>query len=254
MAERFTARRRDSLVQMVLAEGFVSVTDAAKRLGVSGETIRKDLIALDSSGAILKSRGGAVAPDSLQEVPARQKAVEGADAKAKVAKMALELVPENGTIVLDAGTSTLALAKLLSARSGLTVFTNSVSALDCLLGSENDVFILGGRVRSTSQAVVGGWAAQQLGSVAADVAFMGTDGFSSEIGPTTKVYEEAEIKRRMVASARKVVVLADKRKFGTAAPFQFAPWDGVDVLATDSVPEDFEMESIRAAVGSVLTC
>lgn len=254
MAKRFTAQRRDSLVQMVLAEGFVSVADAARRLGVSGETIRKDLIALDESGVILKSRGGAVAPESVQEVPVRQKAVEGADAKAKVAKAALALVPEGGTVLLDAGTSTLALARLLALRSGFTVFTNSVSALECLTGSENEVFMLGGRVRPTSQAAVGSWACRQLESVTADVAFMGTDGFTSDVGPTTKVFEEAEVKRRMVASARKVVVLADGRKFGAAAPFQFVAWDDVDVLVTDAVPEGFDVSHIDSAPGSLLTC
>lgn len=245
MAKRFTAQRRDQLARLVINEGYLSATEAAQRLNVSTETIRKDIIYLEQEGIVRKSRGGALSPLNAPEKPVIEKITEQAEAKNEIALKALDLVPENGTIILDSGTSTLALAQLLALRSDLTIFTNSSAALDCLAKSENDVFILGGRIRSSSLAVVGDWVAQQLASIVVDMAFMGTDGFAGHGGPATASFDEAEIKRLMIKSSRQSVVLADSSKFSSSTPFMFAPWSSIDVLVTDLKEQREELSRIE---------
>lgn len=234
MKRRFTAERRNLLAQTIISEGHVSVSEASEKFDVSTETIRKDLIYLEKEGIIKKSRGGAMPTAEVLEKPVIQKKTENAESKNKIAMKALDLIPPGGNILLDAGTTTLALARLLTLESGLTIFTNSTAALNLLADSQNKVFILGGMVRSSSLAVVGNWANDQLLSINVDVAFIGTDGFKNFSGPATASYEEAEIKKNMLKVSNKNIVLADSSKFATTTPFQFGTWSQVHTLVTDN--------------------
>lgn len=233
MKKRFTANRRSQLAQAIITEGRLSVSDASEKFNVSTETIRKDLIYLEKEGIIKKSRGGAMPASEALEKPVIQKGTEHADAKNQIAKKALEFIPASGIILLDAGTTTLALARLLALESNLTVFTNSTAALNVLAESQNKVYILGGQVRPSSLAVVGQWANEQICSIKVDTAFIGSDGFQNLAGPATYSYEEAEIKKNMLKISRQKIVLADSSKFRSGGSFQFGSWNDIDVLITD---------------------
>lgn len=233
MKRRFTAERRNQLAQTIITEGHVSVSEASEKFEVSTETIRKDLIYLEKEGIIKKSRGGAMPSAESLEKPLIQKKTEHADIKNKIALKALDFIPCNGHILLDSGTTVLALARLLTLKSGLTVFTNSAAAFNLLADSQNKVFILGGMVRPSSLAVVGSWANEQLSSINVDVAFIGSDGFKNFSGPATASYEESEIKKNMLKASSHNIVLADSSKFDTTTPFQFGTWDQIETLITD---------------------
>ncbi|MDO4976019.1 MAG: DeoR/GlpR family DNA-binding transcription regulator [Eubacteriales bacterium] len=233
MAKHFTAERRNELAEMIISEGHVTIADAASHFNVSIETIRKDMIYLEQEGIINKTHGGALPSSTILEKPVFQKRTEHQEHKKLIAKKALEYIPENATLFLDSGSTVVALAELLKLKSGLTIFTNNVAAFNTLIGSDNKLFILGGDLHQGPLAIVGKWARDQILSTRADVVFLGTDGLESFQGPTAIMYEEVDIKRAYIASARKSVLLVDSSKFQTSSRFEVASWREIDTVISD---------------------
>ncbi|WP_277239207.1 DeoR/GlpR family DNA-binding transcription regulator, partial [Merdimonas faecis] len=145
MKKRLTAERRNEIAQLLLKNGNMKASSLAEHFGVSTETIRKDLIYLESQGIAQKSYGGAIASSELLlERPIAQKEMERMEIKTAIAERAASMIPRNGVIFLDAGSTTYALARLLRLREDLTVFTNSIMVLNILSDSANQVYALGG--------------------------------------------------------------------------------------------------------------
>lgn len=234
MKKGLTTERRNEIAQLLVQDGKIKASALAKRFHVSTETIRKDLIYLEQQGIAQKGYGGAVVSNQLLERPVALKEMEHMDIKACIANRALELIPENGVIFLDAGSTTYFLAKLLMLRKDLTIFTNSVMALNLLSDSDNQVYALGGRVRGSSKGMIGPWAIQTLKSLYLDLAFLGTDGFRSLSGPSTASYEESELKKAVLGSCNRAVVLTDNSKFQSNSLFQFCGWQEIYALITNS--------------------
>lgn len=233
MKKRLTAERRNEIAKLLLQDGNIKAGELAKRFDVSAETIRKDLIYLEEQGIAQKSYGGAIASTELLERPIALKQMENMDIKTKIAKKALDFIPEKGTVILDTGSTVYALAKLLTLRSGLTVFTNSIIVLNLLADSENDVFSLGGKVRGSSKGLVGPWGLRALESIHADAAFLGSDGFKNFEGPSSASYEEAELKKAMAACCDRAVLLCDSTKFSRDSLFQFCKWEDLCAVVTN---------------------
>ena len=230
MKQRFTTQRRSQLVQMVVNEGSISITDAAKRLDVSIETVRKDIIHLDAQGMIKKVRGGAMRIKELDiEHPVSEKHSVNIDKKLAISKRALDFIPDGASIVLDAGSTPMILAELLAKKSGYTIFTNSAPALHALLESDNDIFVLGGHLRKSS----GAWTNAMLENIHPDIAIIGTDA-CTPTGPMVTPYEEVTVKRNIFSVSQKTILLADSTKFEKTAAFLVCDWDDIDVLVTDS--------------------
>lgn len=234
MKQRFSTQRHARLVQMVLDEGSVSIADAAKRLGVSIETVRKDIIDLDAQGLLKKVRGGAIRIKELDvEHPISEKHTVNADRKHVISMRALDFIPDGASIILDVGSTPLALAELLAQKSGYTIFTNSAPALNILSKSDNDVFVLGGHLRKSSGAILGDWTNAQLKTIQTDIALIGADACQPN-GPMITPYEEVTVKREMFSVSQKTLLLADSTKFEKTAAFLVCGWDDIDVLVTDS--------------------
>jgi DeoR family transcriptional regulator of aga operon len=248
----FAAKRRQQLAERLAEEGSIAVGAEARRHGVSTETIRKDLLHLEQRGLAQKSHGGAVASSVLLERSIAVKRTENVPEKAAVAGAALELLPERGVILLDAGTTTLALAHRMALLSGLTVFTNSVEVMTVLAASDNEVYALGGRIRSSSQATVGQWAVDAVRSIRVDLAFLGTDGIASSTGPSCDSFEESQLKSAVVESSGRVVVLADSMKFATEGVFRFCDWAQVHALVTNTGAPKDEVRRIGRATRLVV--
>lgn len=239
-----TAERRNKLAQILVSEGSVKVGELADMFSVSTETIRKDLNYLDKEGIAKKSHGGAIASSELLERPFSTKTLENVEAKTKIAQAALELIPNKGVIILDAGSTTYSIAKLLTIKKGITIITNSISITQILLGTDNTVYSLGGETRGSSMALVGLWTIDALSTVKVDIAFLGTDGFFSRNGPCSASFSEAEVKKAMIQSSKKSVIVCDSSKFTTDGMFQFSEWKNINYLITDSDAPEGEVKNL----------
>ena len=225
--------RRRRLAERLVERGSITVRDCAVEFGVTTETIRKDILHLETIGLAHKRFGGAVVSQNLSEGRPAVKGTAFNDAKSLIAARALELVPDGGNILIDGGTTTKALGERLALRSGYTIFTNSIPLFSTLGVSDNDVFIIGGRLHTPTMSNVGRWAVQAMRSTKVDIAFLGTDGHRGADGPMSSSYDESEFKASVIASSRTSVVLGDSSKFARTGLFQFSTWIGVDTLITD---------------------
>lgn len=234
----YAEERQQAMAQLVVELGRVSVTEIAEQFDVTTETVRRDLSALERIGLVRRVHGGAVPASALAVIEAGlgERDQANTDAKDKIAEAALALLPPaDGTVLLDAGSTTSRLARQLPRDLRLTVITHAVPVAARLAGSPNvDLHLLPGRVRPTTQAAVGADTVIALERIRADVAFLGTNGLSIDHGLSTPDRDEASTKRAMVAAARLVVCLADSSKVGTESPIRFAELIEVDVLVTDA--------------------
>jgi DeoR family transcriptional regulator, fructose operon transcriptional repressor len=232
----FAEQRQQRIVEQARQAGRVDVAELAAELAVTPETVRRDLTALERQGVLRRVHGGAIPVERLGFEPglAARDAVRRAE-KERIAKAALSELPVEGSILLDAGTTTARLAEVMPVNRDLIVVTNSLPiALSLSVRPGLTVRLVGGRVRGRTQAVVDDWALRVLGDTYVDVAFVGTNGISVERGLTTPDPAEAAVKQAMLAAARRVVVLADHTKVGAVHFARFGGLREVAVLITDS--------------------
>ena len=231
---QLAAQRHQFILDTLRTRGQVGAKAVADSLGVTHETIRKDLVLLQERGLLRRVHGGAVPVESLAyEPPVTSRTARGEE-KARIAAAAREFVPATGVVLFDSGTTTTGLAEIMPIAPELMAFTNSLPIAETLLGRVGTLSILGGRVRRETQASVDNWALRALESLRADVAFLGANAFSLEHGLSTPDEAEAAIKGAMVRAARMRVLLADSSKFGREAIYRYAQIADVDVLVTDS--------------------
>ncbi|MFE1230212.1 DeoR/GlpR family DNA-binding transcription regulator [Streptomyces sp. NPDC059442] len=239
-------QRRALILDEVRRRGGVRVNELTRRLNVSDMTVRRDLDALARQGVVEKVHGGAVpvVETSTHEPGFEAKSALELGAKEEIARTAARMVGPGTAIALSGGTTTFALAAQLLDVPDLTVVTNSVRVADVFHAARRPgsgearpgaaTVVLTGGVRTPSDALVGPVADQAIRSLHFDVLFLGVHGISVEAGLSTPNLAEAETNRRLVRSARRVVVLADHTKWGTVGLSSFARLDEVDALVTDA--------------------
>lgn len=234
MARVIVEERRNKIAQMIVANGSIKVGEIAQMFEVSTETIRKDLIYLNKKGIVKKSHGGALSTYDFSERPLHHRETENLSVKNEIAVKALELIPKKAVIYLDAGSTVLCLAKLLSLKSGYTIITGSLSAAGILANSKNVLHISGGEVSGVTMAMFGYGATSFLSKIKVDISFLGTSGFQEHNGPASIDFQDAEVKRCMIANSKKVVVLADSGKSAITALVEYTSWKNVDYFISDS--------------------
>lgn len=259
----YATERHDAILRDLHDRGRVVVAELARRLDVTTETIRRDLDALEESGHLQRVHGGAVPAgrSSLSELTVEERTRRDATGKTAIARAAARLVPATftGSVALDAGTTTAALAAELAhwrpATPGtvLTVLTNAVPIAALLQDAPHvDLHLLGGRVRGVTSAAVGPATVEQVQAFRPDVAVLGTNGISAGFGLSTPDELEAAVKAAWVRAARRAVVLADATKHGAEALVRFARLDEVDALVTDVAPPADLADALAAAEVDVL--
>lgn len=245
----YAAERQQRIVEIARDAGRVEVLSLAEVFGVTAETVRRDLTALEGRGALRRVHGGALPVDrAAMEPTLTDRLNKAGPQKRRIAERALAELPPDGTILLDAGSTTWAIAELLPPDRELTVVTNSLAIatlLETRAGTE--LYLLGGRVRHRTGAVVGEWLDQALADVQVDVAFIGANGFSVGRGFSTPDQVEAAAKRAMLHSARRAIVVADASKAGQEHFHRFARLDEVAMLITDSGLDDETVEQLDTA-------
>jgi DeoR family fructose operon transcriptional repressor len=244
----YADQRRQAVLARLRADGRVDASAIAAELGVTNETIRKDLIVLERQGLLRRVHGGALPVGPLSFEPAVSTRIYYAEEKTRIAEAALAHLPESGSVLIDAGSTTARLADRFPDDHELTVFTNTLPiALTLVNRRRLTVFTLGGRLRPVTLAEVDDWAARSLAEINVDVAFLGTNALSVEHGLTTPAPAEAAIKRRMLGSARRRILLADHSKVGGVSLCKYGDLSDIDLLITDTGLGSDERRALEGA-------
>jgi DeoR/GlpR family transcriptional regulator of sugar metabolism len=235
----FARERQQQIARIVEETGRARVTELAGSFGVSAVTIRKDLFILEGKRRVIRTHGGAIATgDSRPELAFEIRERLQRDEKVGIAAAAAGRIGDGESIVLDASTTALYIARHLKDREawhGLTVVTNSIRIASELAGHPGiTVLMLGGRVRWEALSVVGPLGDGVFRRVNVQKAFVGAAGFTIEAGLSDAMEEEAQIKRSMVAAAHEVYAVVDHTKWGRIASATFCRTDRLAGVFTDA--------------------
>jgi DeoR family fructose operon transcriptional repressor len=226
----------------------VGLATIAARLGVATETVRRDLEVLERRGVVRRVRGGA---ELVESVPFEQAlAARHADQRAekqRIAAAVIEELPDDGVVVLDSGSLTFVIAEKLPDRP-LTIVTNNLPAALVLADRPRlTVITLPGMIRGLTQASVDGWTTRRLETLSADLAIVGVNGLTADLGVTTTNPEEAAVKRAMLLSARRRLVPVVSAKLGRNSFCSFAAVNEIDKIITDDGADPELLRSLRGA-------
>ena len=237
-------RRWNELLELLAVAGQLQVEEAAKALGVSEATVRRDLDELARQQMLTRIRGGAVAQGVTYDLPLRYKSERHPSEKQRIAAVAAGLVRPGQITGLNGGTTTTEVARALATRSDLnsqvpppavTVVTNALNiATELAVRQHIKIVTTGGVARPQSYELTGPLATGVLEQVALDVAILGVDGIDAVAGATAHHEGEASINRLMARQAAKVVIAADSSKVGRRAFARICTAQEIDVLVTDT--------------------
>jgi DeoR/GlpR family transcriptional regulator of sugar metabolism len=254
-AERrlLAVERRMALAELVRQDPIVTVEDLARRFSVSAQTVRRDFQFLEERGLLTRTYGGAVtrADDVLHlslERAFRAREREHAAEKRAMACVAAELVEPLSTVILDASTSVLQLARALPLDIELTAIVNALPIAQELTRRRNvSLTTIGGAMRETSFSFTGPISEATLRRLFADTAFISARGLALQRGLTEANPLEGALKEIMIANSTRVVAMVDSSKLGRSALTLFAPLSAVDILVTDDGADETIVEEVRAA-------
>ncbi|MCI9866916.1 DeoR/GlpR transcriptional regulator [Rhizobium skierniewicense] len=234
-----TTERR-SLIQKVLREtGRIVAKDFSQELGVSEDTIRRDLRELASEGLLQRVHGGAL-PASAATADFSDRERMGILAKVSLAKAAVKLISAGQIIFLDGGTTNVQLARHLPHEIALTVVTHSPSiAVELANHPLVQVEIIGGRLFKHSVVAMGATTLDAIENVRIDAYFMGVTGLHPDTGATTGDHEEAALKRRICRQSSETFIMATKEKLGAASAYRIVPLSAVSSVITETdIPDE----------------
>ena len=253
--EVFTRERQHLIADLVATQRRARVADLARQFGVSQVTIRKDLVALEAEGRLVRTHGGAIAsergvtpaprPEGSFEMRERQRPED----KDQIGRLAAGLVVDGESIAFDASTTALAVARHLKARGGwmhLTVITNGLRIASELAGTPGITVVMpGGFVRWEALSLVGHLGDAVFERVNVQKAFLGAAGFTIETGLSDATEEEAQIKRVMVASAHEVIGIVDSSKWERSAFATFCRTESLGSVITDGGAPAAMVQALR---------
>jgi DeoR/GlpR family transcriptional regulator of sugar metabolism len=230
------AERRDLLLARLAADGKVVAKDIAAELGVAEDSIRRDLREMAAAGLCQRVYGGAL-PVSPAVADYATRTTVATSSKDRVAAAAAALIRPGQTVLLDGGTTALAVTAALPRDLRATIVTHSPTVAAALVGHPSvDVFVLGGRLFKHSAVTCGSAATEAAQGVTADLFLLGVTGVHHEAGLTTGDPDEAAMKRALAARAADTYVLASTEKIGAASPFLVLPVAAVTAVITDAPP------------------
>jgi DeoR/GlpR family transcriptional regulator of sugar metabolism len=228
------AQRRDFLMDRLRRDGRIVAKEIATELGVTEDSVRRDLRDLAAAGLCQRVYGGAL-PVSPATADYATRTGVAPESKERVAAAAARLVQPGSTVILDGGTTALAVARALPADLFAYVVTHSPTVAAALVDHPRvDVFVLGGRLFKHSAVTCGAAAAAAAQAVQADLFLLGVTGVHHEAGLTTGDPDEAAMKRTLAGRAADTYVLASSEKIGAASPFTVMPLSGVSGIITDA--------------------
>ncbi|NWK78186.1 DeoR/GlpR family DNA-binding transcription regulator [Aquitalea sp. LB_tupeE] len=241
-------QRQETILDLVREHKKISVERLSALTASSCETIRRDLTVLASRGKLKKYHGGAMSAEEPIEHDFRLRRMLHAEEKQRIARLAASLFKAGDSLLIDTGTTTLALAQELARKQHLTIITNSL-AIAQLIGRgdrSNKVFLIGGEYLADASESVGGLAITQIQQFnTTDVVL--TVGAIDENGVMDFSLQEADIAKAMLAQARRLTVIADSSKFGASALFRVCGLEKIHRLVVNCAPDPILLHALQQA-------
>lgn len=245
--------RHRHILDLARQTGSVSVDALAAELGVSPQTIRKDLNQLARGAMLSRVHGGAVITSGVDNLDHGLRRELASEAKVAIGAAAARLIPEGASLFINIGTTTEAVARALVGTRNLLVITNNLNVVDILRGSPTiEIITAGGRVRPGDRAVVGALAMDFIRGFKVDFAVIGASAIDGDGTLLDFDVDEVRVSQTIIAQARKVILVADSSKFHRPAPIRIADLDAIDYFVTDRLDDPGILESsLRAGVSIV---
>ncbi len=247
------AQRRDFLMDRLQREGRLVAKDLAAELGVTEDSVRRDLRELAAAGLCQRVYGGAL-PFSPAVADYATRAGVAPDSKQRVAAAATRLLRPGSTVLLDGGTTALAVAHALPPGLAVNVVTHSPTVAAALVDHPTaEVYVLGGRLFKHSAVTCGAAAAEAAQAVQADVFLLGVTGVHHQAGLTTGDPDEAAMKRTLASRAADTYVLASSEKIGAASPFTVVPLTSISGIITDAPADHPVLQQLERIGTSIIS-
>ncbi|HYE50880.1 MAG TPA: DeoR/GlpR family DNA-binding transcription regulator [Azospirillaceae bacterium] len=244
--EALPEERRRRILDALKSQGRLVAREVARALGVSEDTVRRDLRDLADAGLLQRVHGGAL--PLVPAAPFAQRREEGRGAKSALARALLPLLRGRRLVLLDGGSTNLELARLLPPDLVLTVATNSPAIAAVLADHPSaGLVVIGGRVDRRLGVALGAEAVEAVSRLAPDLCVLGACGLSAEAGVTAEDAEEAALKRAMAAAAAEVACAASSAKLGAVSPYRVCPAARLSHVAVEADAPEEETAALAAS-------
>lgn len=227
--------RHRSILALLKEQEVISINELTERLQVSHMTIRRDISKLETDGRVLSVTGGVQLAQTLHdELSHEDKALQNHDEKERISQTAYQLIEDGMMVYLDAGTTTLEIAKLVAENLKITVVTNDFVIANYLISYSNcPVYHTGGKIDRENKSCVGAKAAQTIKEFNIDLAFISTSSWNQR-GISTPMEDKVVVKRAICNVSKTSCLVSDSSKYGKIAPFHAVDIEQFDLIITDS--------------------
>lgn len=248
--------RQSKIIDLLTQNGGVQVSSLSREMGVTEETIRRDLEKLEAQELLLRTHGGAVPfRESTLELSLEKRKMKNPQVKERIAKTALDFVCAGDTIFLDASTTTLHLAKRLKGFTNITVITNSLLVINELSGKERIKVISTGGVLSDNMSFVGGLAQDMIAHhFFVNKMFFSSKGVTADAGILESNEQESAIKSNMFANCKEKYYLCDSSKIGQVGFIKLAAFEQIDYFITDALLDNSLQGELENADVKIIGC
>ncbi len=231
----FLEERLEKILKIINEKDRLTVKEASILLGVSNDTVRRDIIKLVNKNLVMRTHGGIVSKSNILFDPAlEERVIEHKEDKEKIAMQASSMINDSEVIILNAGTTTERIVKYLSNVKNITVLTNALNiAINTIRYNDIKTIIIGGNVRKRNLSIIGPDSINMIKNYHAKKLFIGISAISIERGLMTPNRMEAEINSELLKIAEKVIVVTDSSKIGSMSLYSFGKIDDIDVIITD---------------------
>ncbi|MGI6246204.1 MAG: DeoR/GlpR family DNA-binding transcription regulator [Pseudochelatococcus sp.] len=245
--------RQEEILAIVHHQGFATIDALARHFDVSTQTVRRDIIYLDEQQLLQRFHGGAGVREATVRLGYAEKRITAAEAKERIARIAVGLIKPGETVFLDVGTTVEAVARALRGRSGLRVFTSSLAAATILSAEQDaEVFVTGGMLRGPDGSLTDEWARDAVSRFRFDVAILGFSGIDDDGALMDFDLRKVAVKQAVAARASRTVAVGESSKLLRPAIVRVLDTDRIDTLATNDAPPPLVAETLAKAGVEVL--
>ncbi|OUS08133.1 DeoR family transcriptional regulator [Rhodobacterales bacterium 52_120_T64] len=235
--------RQTEILDIARYEKKVVVEELAERLGVTVQTIRRDLSDLTDEGKLERVHGGAILPSTVSNIGYEDRQSLNEGAKVDIAKRCAREIPDNSSLFMNIGTSTEAVARELLKHNNLTVITNNMNVANILVANEScDIKVAGGTLRRSDGGLIGDLTIQVIEQFKVDFAVIGTSSMDHDGDLLDFDLQEVRVSKAIIKQARKTYLVTDASKLKRNAPVRIASLSEIDAIFTDKLPSDLRMK------------